>query len=479
MPWLPLALLLGAARYQMVLRPAPGAGQLAWYNDLGSRLIGEGLITSDPEWRDTYTLFEVQAERLRTVDDLQFKPARGSLLVRLPPGGEWRYGDRVRLEGYLYTPSENEDFSYKSYLAHQQIYTLFTCGGCLTCSDRPLETCARLVERDQGSAFKGAIYALRQRLVQTVHQLFPDPEAGLLAGILLGVETGISPQVLEAFRVTGTSHIIAISGFNFAVVAGLFVLVFGRLLGRWRGMLAAWLGIALIRGAGRGERQRGSFCHYGRGLDLCHPAGTPPERPEQPGVRGGGHGALRSNDPVGRRFPALLHGNAGVGAVRRAAGGPVYCVCQPLAAAGLSPQAGAAGGRIPAVYTGSPGDHPSADAVLLPAAFAGLAAGKPAGVAGPTAADGAGWAGGAAGTGLPAAGPAGGFPGLALDRLYHPDIGAPGPGAGGGIERGTGQPVAGGGVLCAAVRRHLLGRALVGLAESPVSGSRLPGWVGR
>jgi competence protein ComEC len=151
----------------------------------------------------------------------------------------------VRLEGYLYTPSENEDFSYKSYLAQQQIYTLFTCGSCLTCSDRPLETCARLVERDQGSAFMSAIYALRERLVQVIYQLFPDPEAGLLAGILLGVETGISPQVLEAFRVTGTSHIIAISGFNFAVVTGLFVLVFGRLLGRWRGMLAAWVGIAL------------------------------------------------------------------------------------------------------------------------------------------------------------------------------------------------------------------------------------------
>ncbi len=245
LPWLPLALLIGAARYQMVLPPASGPGQLVWYNDRGSRLISEGVITSDPEWRDGNTLFEVQADRLRPLDDLQFTPAHGSLLVRLPPGGDWRYGDRVRLEGYLYTPSENEDFSYKSYLARQQIYTQFTCGACLTCADRPLETCARLVERGQGSAFMSTIYDLRQRLVQVIYQLFPDPESGLLAGILLGVETGISPQVLEAFRVTGTAHIIAISGFNFAVVTALFVLVFGRLLGRWRGMLVAWLGIFL------------------------------------------------------------------------------------------------------------------------------------------------------------------------------------------------------------------------------------------
>jgi hypothetical protein len=32
-------------------------------------------------------------------------------------------------------------------------------------------------------------------------------------------------------------------GFNFAIIAGLFVLAFGRLLGRWRSLPAAWLGI--------------------------------------------------------------------------------------------------------------------------------------------------------------------------------------------------------------------------------------------
>ena len=245
LPWLPLALLLGAARYQMTLPVALASDQLAWYNDRESRFVTEGVITSDPEWRDTYTLFELQARRLRPLDDLQFTALSGRMLVRLPPGGAWRYGDLIRLEGYLFTPSESEEFSYRAYLSHRQVYSQFACGGCLTCDDRPLETCARLVAHGQGSPLKSAIYSLRGRLVDAIYRLFPDPEAGLLAAIFLGVETGISPQVLEAFRVTGTAHIIAISGFNFAVVAGLFVLVFGRLFGKWRGMLAAWVGIAI------------------------------------------------------------------------------------------------------------------------------------------------------------------------------------------------------------------------------------------
>jgi predicted membrane metal-binding protein len=47
-----------------------------------------------------------------------------------------------------------------------------------------------------------------------VYQLWPDPEASLFAGILLGVETGIPEPIAQAFKETGTPHIIAISGFN-------------------------------------------------------------------------------------------------------------------------------------------------------------------------------------------------------------------------------------------------------------------------
>jgi len=48
------------------------------------------------------------------------------------------------------------------------------------------------------------------------------------------------PQPIEKPR----QYWFYICGFNFAIVAGLFVGFFGWLLGRWRGMLAAFLGIA-------------------------------------------------------------------------------------------------------------------------------------------------------------------------------------------------------------------------------------------
>ena len=41
-----------------------------------------------------------------------------------------------------------------------------------------------------------------------------DPEASLLAGILFGVDTGLTTRLQDAFKNTGTAHIITISGFN-------------------------------------------------------------------------------------------------------------------------------------------------------------------------------------------------------------------------------------------------------------------------
>jgi hypothetical protein len=61
-------------------------------------------------------------------------------------------------------------------------------------------------------------------------------------------------------------------GFNFAIFAGLFVGFFGWLLGRWRGMLAAfraklpmaiWPGHCLVRRPGGGQRRGGAGSDHG------------------------------------------------------------------------------------------------------------------------------------------------------------------------------------------------------------------------
>src|SRR5690606_2489741 len=69
----------------------------------------------------------------------------------------------------------------------------------------------------------GWLLRLRERARDLIERLLPEPEASLLAGIVLGLERGISPEVRDAFSATGAAHVIAISGFNMAVVSGAIV----------------------------------------------------------------------------------------------------------------------------------------------------------------------------------------------------------------------------------------------------------------
>lgn len=240
-----IALCLGAARYQYA-QPRLHPEAVAWYNDQTSTFVIEGLIVAPADERDEYTNLRVQVEQIRSGEELFFTPVGGLLLATIPPHGDWRYGDRVRLEGELETPPEEEAFSYREYLARQGIYSQLVCGLCMDCSVRVSDNCVLLLERGQGSLLLSAIYSLRSKALQTVYRLFPDPEASLLAGILLGVESGIPESVQTAFRDTGTAHIIAISGFNITIIGGLFATIFLRLLGKPRRFLAGALTVIII-----------------------------------------------------------------------------------------------------------------------------------------------------------------------------------------------------------------------------------------
>src|SRR3972149_6215029 len=170
------------------------------------------------------------------------RPGGGALRPGPPGGGRCSppspyrasaYGDGSRATGRLETPPVFEDFSYREYLARQGVYSLMSRA-----------EVTRMAAGQAGPLLR-AVFALRQRGLRVVHALFPEPEASLLAGILLGVESGIHPELRQAFNDTGTTHIIAISGFNITLLAGLVVSLFGRWLGPRRGAVAAGIAIAI------------------------------------------------------------------------------------------------------------------------------------------------------------------------------------------------------------------------------------------
>jgi competence protein ComEC len=222
-------LCLGAVRYQMSV-PKFDAFHIAFYNDRDYDLLITGTLVEPPDYRDNYTNLRVEVSSVNTGDtDL---PVNGLILVRVSDNLVFHYGDILRLRGNLKTPPENEDFSYRDYLAAQHIHSYMSSAE------------VTILPGNGGNPFSRAMYALKDRSLNNIYRLFPDPESSLLAGILLGVDTGLTDKLQQAFKNTGTAHIIAISGFNISIIAGLFVTFFSKFLGPRRGALLAVIGIA-------------------------------------------------------------------------------------------------------------------------------------------------------------------------------------------------------------------------------------------
>jgi len=220
-----LALTLGAARME-IARPRFDSRSLATYNDVG-RVTLEGVVVGEPDERETYTLLRLRADHL-TLPDGRTLPVEGLALVRVDPYPAFAYGDRLRVVGLLETPPEGEDFSYRDYLARQGIHSLVR------------RARAVRVGAGEGNPLYAALLALKQRAKGVIGAILHEPAASLLTGILLGVESGIPADLEKAFSATGTSHIVAISGFNITIIAGVFAGLSRRLVGRQR---ATWVAI--------------------------------------------------------------------------------------------------------------------------------------------------------------------------------------------------------------------------------------------
>ena len=198
-PILLLALSLGAARYQASLPDLSDPNLVAAYNQSESQMLVTGLVDSPPEVRDKATYLRVAAESMHPDGELDPIEVQGLVLVSTDIAKEFQYGDRVRIRGFLEAPPEDESFSYRDYLARQKIYTLVR------------NAKVTILEKDQGKWLMGLVYKLKCKALENVYQLWPDPEASLFAGILLGVEYNIPESVQEAFQETGTSHMIDVT----------------------------------------------------------------------------------------------------------------------------------------------------------------------------------------------------------------------------------------------------------------------------
>ena len=195
----------------------------------GPELRFRALVAAEPEPRGGSTRYRLAVRELYA--NGRWRPESGGVLMRAASLPRFRYGDLLELRGELTAPPSSGDFDYRDYLARRGIGSLV---------DYPR---LRLLERDRGSAARAALIDTRARLREALADALPEPQASLASGVLLGGGTHVSAGLAHDMRVTGTSHLVAVSGQNVSLLAGLLMAALAWAVGRRR---AAWLALAAV-----------------------------------------------------------------------------------------------------------------------------------------------------------------------------------------------------------------------------------------
>lgn len=155
-----------------------------------------GTISEAPDIRSDHQLLTVTPDG-----------STGRVLVRTNRYPLRQYGDRLQITGQLEHPSTLNGFDYPLFLERFSI---------LGTQMQPKKVVT--VGYHPENPLIASLYQLRSSLEQRINSSIEEPEASLLAGILLGSKRAIPADIQADLQVTGTTHIVAISGENITVL---------------------------------------------------------------------------------------------------------------------------------------------------------------------------------------------------------------------------------------------------------------------
>ncbi|MCE2469649.1 MAG: DNA internalization-related competence protein ComEC/Rec2 [Dehalococcoidia bacterium] len=149
-------------------------------------------------------------------------------------------GDRISVRGTLDTPEAFEGFDYPEHLASQDIGSVMSGA----------EVMAHEPRSAPWLSFR-TLDGARARLAAAAREAVPAPAGALAAALAFGVRGGMPPDAANAFRRSGTAHVLAISGLHVGLVLGASLVAAAAAAGRRRQLyllaplIATWGYVAL------------------------------------------------------------------------------------------------------------------------------------------------------------------------------------------------------------------------------------------
>lgn len=178
-----------------------------------------GKVIQEPDRRSNNTKLIIQTEQEK-------------ILVTTRRYPEYKYGDELIITGKLKAPTVFEGFHYQGYLAKDGIYSVMYYPKIDPTS------------KNHGNFFYKMIYSFKDKTKQAVEKIMPLSEVAILEALTLGNKRSLTENLKEQLNITGTRHIVAISGMHIMILSQILMyLLIG--LGLWRGQ-AFYLTLAML-----------------------------------------------------------------------------------------------------------------------------------------------------------------------------------------------------------------------------------------
>ncbi|CAN5196788.1 hypothetical protein BH09PAT1_BH09PAT1_5670 [soil metagenome] len=166
--------------------------------------------------------------RLTTTPQIVFGKQQLSVTVRgqkitliVPQYSGYTYGDLIEIDGSL---------KAKVLDSGKTVYSIYYPK-------------IHLVQNDTALPYRWAGF-VRQKVEESYSRFLPADQAGLLMGIVFGINGGVDKDLKTAFQVTGVTHVIAASGMNVTLLAAFLLPILMKFLKRQHSLIVLILVLA-------------------------------------------------------------------------------------------------------------------------------------------------------------------------------------------------------------------------------------------
>ncbi len=178
---------------------------------LNEKISFQVLISDEPQPSEKFDILTADAQ----------PPQSGVIRILAPPLSGFRYGDLLKVKGVLdpgRVPGEDPAMFSPSIM---------------------------LVARHRGFWLREKLIDLKLAILEHFNAVLGKDEAALLGGITFGSKVNFDPALKQDMALSGTTHLVAISGYNITIIIVAVGDVLGRVLSR-RKLFYATLGFIML-----------------------------------------------------------------------------------------------------------------------------------------------------------------------------------------------------------------------------------------